>query len=193
MFWLSCWCGKELNRPIRAKPLNLLYSLIALQNKVHTQTNQYRFVHHICVHTIWLKKAGLKFKCKTLKLVQSKCLQHNCLYKMFSFNIMIFGLSEVCAFSWINFTFGFGLWVWVKWLPFSKRLYKVEGFHDVTFLYLSLYQGTFWGMWLVNAIKYGYPAWALIVQNKGALRSPAGLSIVIHMRVCLCTSVQWLE
>ena len=138
MFWLSCWCGKELNRPIRAKPLNLLYSLIALQNKVHTQTNQYRFVHHICVHTIWLKKAGLKFKCKTLKLVQSKCLQHNCLYKMFSFNIMIFGLSEVCAFSWINFTFGFGLWVWVKWLPFSKRLYKVEGFHDVTFLYLSL-------------------------------------------------------
>ena len=33
----------------------------------------------------------------------------------------------------------------------------------------------------------------LIGQNKMTLRSPSGLSIVIHPRVRPCTSVQWLE
>ena len=52
---------------------------------------------------------------------------------------------------------------------------------------------SFFVMWLVSSVQSGYPTGALIGQNRDALRPPAGLSRVIQPRVCLCTSVQWLE
>ena len=53
--------------------------------------------------------------------------------------------------------------------------------------------GTFQALWLVDKDQSGYIGSALIGQNKGALRPPAGLSRVSHQQVCPCTSVQRLE
>ena len=80
-----------------------------------------------------------------------------------------------------------------------EPLYEVEGLSSFhlslsPFLSPSLSPlGTFKALWLVNADQSGYIGSALIGQNKGALRPPAGLSRVSHPQVCPCTNVQRLD
>ena len=82
---------------------------------------------------------------------------------------------------------------------FLKPLYEVEGLSSFQLslslsLSLSLpVLGTFQALWLVDTDQSGYSDCAIIGQNKGALRPPAGLSRVSHPQVCPCTSVQRLE